>query len=205
MSSHHNDGFTVTELLMVVAIGAVIAALALPSVLNAVNGYRLHSDAANLASYSNIARMKAAAQFAPYRINISMANGTFDMEKLCGDTSSSTDGNCTGPYNSFSTPDIELGTQYASTGDTYSSCRPSWISAYPGDITGDPASCPTLLQIYFNTRGVPVTSSGDPLSNGGAVVYVADQNSLTDAVTFSLGGQVAVWNWDTGSGKWVMR
>jgi len=198
----------VTELLLGVVILGLIAAVALPSIVTSLNGYRLHADAANIASYANMARMKAASQYAPYRLNIDTASGTFTMEKLCGDTPSSTDASCSGgsnPYTPFSAPDIELGTQYAAQGDTYSSCRPAGISAYPGDITGDPSQCPSLLQIYFNTRGVPVTSTGSLLTSGGSVVYLTNRNKLVDAVTFSLGGRAAVWNWSPGSAKWLMR
>lgn len=194
--------------MVVVVILGIIAVFAVPSILTSLNGYRLNADAADIASYASMARMKAASQFAPYRLNINTANGTFTMEKLCGDTPSSTDANCSGgtnPYAPFSVANIELGTQYAAQGDTYSSCRPNGIASYPDDITGDSPNCPALLQVYFNTRGVPVNISGGPLSNGGAVVYITNQNSLTDAVTFSLGGRVAAWNWSPGSAKWSLR
>lgn len=211
--NHHSKrlpehGFSLIEMMLVVGILAVTAAVALPSVVSSLKGYHLHADAAALADDANVARMRSASQYAPYRLNINTSSGTFSMEKLCGDTTSSADANCSGgtnPYAAFSTPAIELGTQYAAPGDTYASCRPSSVSAYPGDITGDAAGCPTLLQVYFNTRGIPVNTSGGPLTNGGAVIYISNQNNLTDAVTFSLGGRVAVWNWDAGSAKWVMR
>jgi len=208
MESEKVCGFSLIELMIGVVVAGIIAAMTVPMALTSLKDYHLNADAANLANYANVARMKAASQYAPYRLNINTTNGTFTMEKLCGDTPSSVDGNCSGglnPYSPFSTPQIDLGTQYAAQGDTYSSCRPNGISVFPGDITADPANCPALLQIYFNTRGVPVNSNGGPLTNGGAVVYITNPDNLVDAVTFSLGGRVAVWTWNSGTSQWVMR
>ena len=92
-------------------------------------------------------------------------------------------------------------------GDSFSSCRPSFLSAssYPGTIQADSSPCPDPIDIYFNTRGAPVDSNGDPLSNGGAVIYLRNHQNLVAAVTVSIGGAVTVWNWDTASSSWMKR
>jgi prepilin-type N-terminal cleavage/methylation domain-containing protein len=197
-------GFSMLEILVVLMLMAIIIAIALPGTLNALKGYRLHSDATAVASYLNVVRMKAASQFKPYRLVVDTSAGTFTMEKLCGDTSASADANCTGWYQEFSTPVYEGGTQYVSQGNTFSSCRPSFITgSYPGTITGDPTGCPTTVYMYFNTRGSPVDNTGGPLGNGGAVLYMRNQNNLVDAITVALGGRVSVSSW-SGS-AWVVR
>ncbi len=200
-------GVSVIELMIVLAVMGIVTAIGLPTVMNAIASYRLHSDAAGIANYANVARMKAASQFAPYRINIAIgaSSATYDLEKLCGDTNTTTDAACTGPFASFSNPYIELGTQYSATGDTYFSCRPQGVSAFPGDITADATGCPNNLELYFNTRGSPVDGNGNPLSNGGAVLYLRNQNNLVDAVTLSLGGRVTVWNWEPSVAQWTSR
>jgi len=155
----------------------------------------------------NIGRMSAASQFAPYREVVNASSGTYWREKLCGDTSTSTDSACASAYNALTSAGIEGGTQYAIEGDSFSSCRPSFLSAssYPGTIEADASPCPDPIDIYFNTRGAPVDSNGDPLSNGGAVIYVHNQQNLVDAVSVSIGGAVTVWNWDTASSSWMKR
>jgi len=197
--------FTTTELMLVITVLGIISATAVPSVLNTLRDYRLHSDLSTLSGLCNLARLRAAAQMAPYRVNISVSAGTYSMEKLCGNTSSSVDSACTSAYAAFTTPQIESGTQYALPGNTFASCRPSGPSTYPGTITADASGCPDLVQFYFNTRGSPVDNAGNPLANGGAVVYMTNQNGMIDALTLSLGGQASVWNWDTVGSKWYLR
>jgi prepilin-type N-terminal cleavage/methylation domain-containing protein len=205
-------GFSMLEILVVLLLMGIIVAIALPGTLSALKGYRLHSDATAVSSYLNVVRMKAASQFKPYRLVVNTSAGTYTMEKLCGDTPSTgtgSDANCTAPYYEFSTPVYEGGTQYVSQGNTFSSCRPSSITGttYPGTIIGDPTGCPSMVYIYFNTRGSPVSvdSSGNsiPLPNGGAVLYMRNQNNLVDAITVALGGRVSVSSW-SGS-AWVVR
>jgi len=183
----------------------IIIATALPSVISSVASYSLHGDASNLGGTLNVARMRAASQYAPYRVNVVTSSATYSLEQLCGNTSSTVDSNCTSAYKAFTTPSIESGTQYAQRGNSFASCRPSGVTSYPGTITADPTGCPGTLQLYFNTRGAAVDQSGNPLANGGAVVYLTNQKGLVDAVTVSVGGQVAVWNWNPGSASWSAR
>jgi prepilin-type N-terminal cleavage/methylation domain-containing protein len=199
------QGFTTTELMLVVAVLGVIAATAVPSVMNSVRDYRLHSDLSTVASLCNVTRLRAAAQFAPYRVNFSVSAGTYSMEKLCGNTASSVDSACTSPYAAFTTPQIESGTQYILQGNTFASCRPSGISTYPGTITADSSACPDLVQLYFNTRGTPTDNAGSPLANGGTVLYMTNQNGMVDAFTVSTGGRASVWNWDPSGSRWYLR
>jgi prepilin-type N-terminal cleavage/methylation domain-containing protein len=209
-------GFSLIEILVVMLIMAIITMIALPSALNSLKGYRLHSDATAIASYLNVARMKAASQFAPYRLVVypNTVPSSYVMERLCGSTPAtapgdpsmnpSFDANCTGPYQPFTTAQLEGGTQYASSGNTFSACRPTLItgSQYPGTITGA-TPCSDPLYIYFNTRGSPVNGTGNPMSNGGTVLYIQSQNKLVDAVTVSIGGRVATYMW--GGTGWGLR
>jgi prepilin-type N-terminal cleavage/methylation domain-containing protein len=201
-------GFSMIEIMVVLLIMGIIIAIALPMANNALKGYKLHADATSISSYLNVVRMKAASQYKPYRLIVNTGAGTYTMEKLCGDTPTSgadSDANCTGPYQEFTAPVYEGGTQYVSQGNTFSSCRPSFISGtlYPGTITADLSPCPDPLYIYFNTRGSPVNSTGGVIGNGGVVLYIYNQNNLTDAITVALGGRVSISSW-SGS-AWVVR
>jgi len=206
-------GFSLLEVLVVVAIMSVVIALALPGVNNLMGDYRLHSDAAAVASFLNLARMRAASQYAPYRLDSNVGAKTFELERLCGNTPSSgagSDPNCTSAYNPFTTPSYDAtGLQYLAPGNSLASCLPAGIGSYPGTITANPPGCPSVppdpVQFLFNTRGAPVDGSGSPLTNGGAVLYLVGLNGTVDAVTVSIGGRATVWNWDVKGGQWYAR
>ena len=202
------SGFSMIELMLVVTIMGVIAAMAIPTAVRQVADYKVHADATSVSSILNMGRMKAASQFAPFRLDVYVSSGSYALEQLCG--GNTTDTSCTASgataYTTYSSPLYDTsGTQYLSAGDTFSSCRPTGISAYPGSVTADPTGCPDPSRFYFNTRGAPVDSSGNPLSGSGAVIYIQNTKGLVDAVVLSMGGQVAVYNYSSVTSTWSLR
>ena len=159
---------------MVLLIMAIITAIALPMATNSLKGYRLHADATAIASYLNVVRMKSASQYAPYRLVVNTDQGSYVMERLCGNTPSAApgdpsnllhnpplpafDANCSGPaptYMPYVPAQLEGGTQYISTGNRFDPCVQPIIpgATYPGTIVADPAACTSPVYVYFNTRG----------------------------------------------------
>ena len=190
------------ELLVVVLVIGLIAAVAIPQALTAVKAYRLHSDAAAFAGQLNVARFRATSQNTPYRVSISTSAvpHTFQLERLCGNTLSSVDSNCTSAYQPR-TSGVEGGILPINRGNSFTSTNPGGTTAYPGTITGGSAS----TVFHFNTRGMPVDSNGNPLSSGGAVIYLTNNSNLTDAVVVTVGGRVSVYQWRPSTNTWMSR
>jgi len=178
-----NPGFSMLELLIVIAIIGVIAAFALPSAINFVKGYRLHADASAMASALNVTRFRATSQYTPYRLTINTAQRQFIRERL-----SQAYGN---PFEEERLP-LSQGIQFLTT------CP---VEPKPGTIGATFTSGST--SIYFNTRGLPVDSSGAPNNNN--VIYLTNDSGLYDAVTVSLGGRITVWNFSQVTSTWVAR
>ena len=105
-SSRLDAAFTMLEALIVLTVAGIIAAMVVPQAYQAVKAYRLHADASALADQLNLARMRAASQFAPYRVVVNTASGTYWREELCGDTSTTTNAARTYPHKPFTTPGV---------------------------------------------------------------------------------------------------
>ena len=197
-----SNGFSMLELLTVVLLIGIVVAFALPQALTAVKAYRLHSDAAAVAAQLNVTRFRGTSQYTPYRLVIttSVTPHTFQMERLCGNTPSSTDSNCTSVYQPRTNP-VEGGVQPINVGNSFTTTNPGGTTAYPGTITGGTAT----TTFYFNTRGMPVDSNGNPLSNGGAVIYLTNNSNLTDAIVVSVGGRISTYQWKPSTSTWTSR
>jgi Tfp pilus assembly protein FimT len=203
-------GFSTLELFVGVAVISIVASIALPQAFNSINYYRLHRDASQVAGYLNVERMRAASQGAPYALDVNASN--YAIEQLTPLPYDPLGTPSTITYTSQSPAVYDFGTQYLAPGDTVTNCRPSGVSVYPTPVIGDPSTCGTPFQIYFNTRGLPVDVHGSALSStGGVAVYLMSTNpstntiSMIDAVTVSAGGAVQVWNWSPSTSAWALR
>ena len=79
-------GFTVVELLTVIAIMMVVTAIATPTFTQWLPTYRLSAGARQIAADLQLARMRAISQNTTYRLNI-LAGGTqYQLEKDAGFT-----------------------------------------------------------------------------------------------------------------------
>lgn len=181
----HQAGFSMTELLVVVGIAGVVAAMALPSATRTLADVRLHNDARAIHNLLSLAKMRAAAKFTRVRLYCDRAAETFVLQDwdstaktwVAEEGASTLSQDVDFDFNGLATP--PTGTQ-----DAIGQALPCKADDGVTDVVG--TSC-----IVFNSRGIPVTAAGDPDGNG--AIYVTDHSTGVYGVTVSATPLVRLW------------
>jgi prepilin-type N-terminal cleavage/methylation domain-containing protein len=183
-------GFSLLELLLVVGLTTVIAAIAVPMMSNTIGDFRIRGDARALNSAVSLAKLRAASAFTQTRLYVDLSANTFHVES----------------WQKTGTPAwvTEGGTTTLSTNDTFS----QGVVATPPSSTqttiGQAANCvgttgtaiANTACVLFNSRGIPVAASGAPPNvgapTGNDALYVTDGTAVY-GVTVSATGQIQLW------------
>lgn len=78
-SSQRERGFTLLELCMVVAVGIVISAAALPVINSTLAGAKVRTAASSISGAIQTSRYKSLSKGVPYQITLNKANGTYTV------------------------------------------------------------------------------------------------------------------------------
>src|SRR5438270_7716747 len=149
-SRNCNLGFSLIELLIVVAIGMIAAAMALPLVSNAVNQIHLSSSATDYANLLQRARMRAVQDDTYYQIQ---------TQTLSGDPIAYVDINKNGSYDTGEPMMVfASGVTYKaqSTGPALSNLKSQFL---PSGSVAQGSLQSTMIPI-FGPRGLPCKVSG---------------------------------------------
>jgi len=172
-------GFSFLELMVAVAVTLVILIVALPTVQNFTQDYRIVSDARGIAAQLALARMRAASEFTRAEVNINTSSNTYQVEVWSKTTEAFV---------------AEGGAQGLSQGDVF---------GYGALTTAAGGQSPMAqtTQIIFNSRGFPVTSTGVVTAND--VVYFTNSYGSYGAVSVSVAGEPQVWRYNGSA--WVQQ
>jgi type II secretory pathway pseudopilin PulG len=213
MRPHQKEqGVALVELVIVVAIALIIAAMAVPTFLSTRRNYRVTGDARDIASEILLAKMRAASDFtqARARFNTAANNGyaanTFQLE-IWDKT------------NSVWAVDAPSGTLSLSQGITFGygtqSNPPPTTQATIGQAPGctpgsgtNPGGGTAIANtacVVFNSRSMPIDTTGAPTSND--AIYLTDGSGVY-ATTISATGLPQAWRIDVGdtnAAHWAKR
>ena len=178
-------GFSIVELLVVLAIAGVIGAMALPSASRTLADMRLHNDARALHNLLSLAKMRAAAKYARVRLHCDLGAESYVLE-----TWDSTAGAWVAeenPQTLSTNVDFDFNGLSDPPDDTQNAIGQAAPCKAPDGVTdlGDTAC------IVFNSRGIPIDSNGNPEGNG--AIYVTDHETGVYGVTVSATPLVRLW------------
>lgn len=179
----YTSGFSVVELLVVVACTMVITAFALPYYTSLTRAYNIRNDADNILAQLNLARMRAAADFARVQFACSNATNTCTLQTkqygASGWTTESAQAVLLSEGVSFGTPSgVAAGAGGQSAETPYEGSEVQSIS----------------YAVIFNSRGLPIVdnSAGNFVSD--YALYLLGPDNVCMAVTVDVSGRPAVYS-----------
>ena len=171
------------EIMIVVALTGVLAAIALPMMGRSVGFYRLSGDARSAASAVALAKMRAAAVFGRVRMYVDLAGRNFHLETW--DRATSTwiaDGGTTYLSTNVIFGFGAVGTAPPNTQATIDQAADCKDDLGVADIAN--TAC-----VIFNSRGLPITSAGGPTVEA---LYITDGTAVY-GVTVAITGMIRSW------------
>ena len=164
-----DGGYTLVEILVVLAMIAILAGMAVPSTASMMNGYRLKGNAQAINNLVGLAKMRASARFSRARVAVDLAANTFQLQTWNKTT------------NTWVTEGSVMRT---ATGVTFGVGN---ITAPPPNTQAAIGQSPPCTNdagavmantacITFNSRGMPVANSLPPTGavTGNSAIYVTD-------------------------------
>ncbi|HUS18865.1 MAG TPA: prepilin-type N-terminal cleavage/methylation domain-containing protein [Terriglobales bacterium] len=191
MREKHNvggaDGFSLIELMIVIAIILTVSAIAVPSLMNTVADVRLRSSASTLQGQLQQLRMRSVRDNKPYKMKMT------------------TQGEATMVY-----LDLDGGDDYDSEEPAVGLARDVTVASSgaptmpSGTLNTSGWTAGTMsTNAWFNARGLPCDGSGGACNTTKGYIYYLSQTRTTSntawaAVSVTPAGRIKVWRW-TGS------
>ena len=209
-------GFTMVELLIVVVISLVAAAMAIPGYTSITRYLRIAGDARDLNGLIAEAKMRAAQDFTHARVRANLDTNTFQLEVWdktgnggagCWKTEGDNVNPCTGaasPVQPLS-PRVTFGFAGAVAGlpnpQAVIAQAPACLVGVAGPVAG--GTIANTACIEFNSRGIPVGAGNTPIPTPSAL-YVTDTDEVY-GITVIATGLMQQWVTNVKTPKWEAR
>jgi len=205
------SGFSLLELLIVVAMALIVAGIAIPNFQRAMRNYRLMGDARAISGEVQLAKMRAAANFTRARVKFS-ASG-YETQVFCQALNSPRvciNAVEVGRWKTLETSGIKPLSSDIRFGAATQTLPPPGTQATLGQPMPcrrgraliSPLELPAGRCIIFNSRGYPVDEDGNAYGDYG--IYITDGTAV-QGTTVSRAGVVASWRHDaqdTAAASW---
>jgi prepilin-type N-terminal cleavage/methylation domain-containing protein len=185
--SRTERGFSLIEILLVLAIMGVLAAMAVPMSGNAVKYIRISGDARNISNALAATKMRAAAKFTKARLFVDLSSNTYYIQTYDKTAGSWTTESGTTPlstsvsfgFGSVGSPPSDTQTAINQAGACYNTASPS--------VTIASSAC-----VVFNSRGIPIVGTSSASPTGDDALYIND-GTFVYGVTVAATGFIRTW------------
>lgn len=177
-------GFSVTELVVAVAVILLLAAIAIPNAMSILRAYRLAGSTRSVAHQLSLARLRAQTDFTQAQLVIDPATNSYSLQ-VCNVAGKANNCTTAGDYDNE-------GTQFLASGMSFGFGPAGAAAAGQNPMQ-------QTLQTRFNSRGIPILLDGSGNTNPNDVIYLTDNQGNAYAVSVTVGGHARVWRY-TGQG-----
>ena len=167
------QGFSLIDILMVVALIGIVAAIAVPVTGSAVSGQKFNNDSQALTNLVGLAKMRASAAYTRARVRANLLDRSFVLERwdktanvwVAEGTITPLSLGVTFGFGTIATAPPNTQTNLAFSG----ACRVG--------LTAATATIGNTACVVFNSRGLPIDGAGLPF--GGHALYLTDGKAVS--------------------------